>query len=255
MQLYKKFLFIIILLSSLNLRANNELHIAVTSSFKPTLKSLAKQFKRKYPVTKIIISSGSTGKLYAQIINSAPYDIFLAADTKRPKLLDENEISIKGSRKDYALGQLALFMPGNKKIMSLAQAMNSNFTHFAIANPKLAPYGESAKQFLKKTKKWQEYESKLVRGENVSHTFSHIWSSNSQLGLVALSQLITNPKFVKNQHYWKVPNNLSPAIKQQMVLLTNKDIVKKFYNFMNSKMAKKTIQYMGYVLPVEVSLK
>ena len=74
----------------------SELHIAVASNFILPFKELSKKFQDSTG-KKILLISGSTGKLYAQIIHGAPFDIFLAADSFRPKLLEKevNEGKLK----------------------------------------------------------------------------------------------------------------------------------------------------------------
>jgi len=227
------------------------IHIAVASNFKPVMKSLINQFKRKNPGHKIILSSGSTGKLYAQITQSAPYDIFLAADSKRPSLLEKSGLSIKDSRKTYALGQLALYRPSNKTHTTLRAMLNSPFSYFAIANPKLAPYGDRAKEVLKKIHKWRSFKNKVVRGENIASTFNYIKSGNAQMGFVALSQVKSYKQTQRRLHYWVLPSKWYTPIKQQMVLLKNTIAAKKFYTFMNSKQAKRSIHHFGYGLDNE----
>ncbi|MCK4865437.1 MAG: substrate-binding domain-containing protein [Gammaproteobacteria bacterium] len=87
---------------SLSVKAE-ELRIAVASNFYSTLSLIKNQFEDVYD-DKLIIIKGSTGKLYAQIKHGAPYDVYMAADIKRPYLLEQQQLVLKNSRYMYASG-------------------------------------------------------------------------------------------------------------------------------------------------------
>ncbi|SVA33788.1 uncharacterized protein METZ01_LOCUS86642, partial [marine metagenome] len=74
-----------------------ELRVAVASNFLLPLKELSREFKESTGI-KVVVISGSTGKLYAQIKQGAPFDILLAADSIRPELLEKEGIGVPGSR-------------------------------------------------------------------------------------------------------------------------------------------------------------
>ncbi|NQZ08463.1 MAG: molybdate ABC transporter substrate-binding protein, partial [Algicola sp.] len=114
------------------------LKVAVAANFKPLLKQLKPQFEQLH-LTKLSLSSASTGVLYAQITHGAPFDVLLAADEKRPRLLERNNLIIKGSRKTYSIGQLVLWHNdkngGQPNKILLAQWPDK----IALANAKTAP--------------------------------------------------------------------------------------------------------------------
>ncbi|MFQ3220372.1 MAG: molybdate transport system substrate-binding protein [Paraglaciecola sp.] len=88
-----------------------KVRVAVAANFKPTLERIAQQDQQRHPQATILLSSASTGVLYAQIQHGAPFDIFLSADSVIPKLLEQQGLTLKGSRQNYALGQLVLWAP------------------------------------------------------------------------------------------------------------------------------------------------
>ncbi|MFW2372557.1 MAG: molybdate ABC transporter substrate-binding protein, partial [Gammaproteobacteria bacterium] len=90
----------------------DHLTVAVASNFYPTLELIKSRFEQEHAHSLTLIR-GSTGKLYAQIIHGAPYDVFLAADAQRPKKLEQNALTIPGSRVTYAVGALALWRPSS----------------------------------------------------------------------------------------------------------------------------------------------
>src|SRR5690606_33808437 len=126
---------------------------------------------------------GSTGKLYAQIKNGAPFDVFFAADDQRPELLEQQEAIVPGSRFTYALGTLVLWSPDKQLIDDeLTVLKNGDFRFLAIANPATAPYGRAAQEVLTGMGLWQGVDRKMVRGENIGQTYQYVYSRNAELG-------------------------------------------------------------------------
>ncbi len=146
------------------------LKIAVASNFSTPLKYLAQQFATQNQ-QKILVITASSGKLYAQIINGAPYDAFFSADKKRPQLLEQQGHTVADSRFTYAYGQLILWSPAPDLINHSSDILFSNqFSHIAIANPRLAPYGHAAQEVLEALGLWQTLKSRTIRGENIAQT-------------------------------------------------------------------------------------
>lgn len=221
------------------------IRVAVASNFTHAIKQLANDFEDKTD-HKVVIIIGSSGKHYAQIKNGAPFDVFFSADSKRPELLDEEGISLSGSRFTYALGKLVLWSPKKAfvdtegKILAL-----KSFNHLALANPKLAPYGRAAKEVLQKLKLWETLGAKAVRGENIGQAFRFVKSQAADLGFVAYSQVIQNIKGNQGS-YWDVPENLYSPIKQQAVLIKDNDVARAFLTFIKSKESQQKIRDFGY---------
>lgn len=131
--------------------AAEEVRVAVASNFLATLNEIIMNFQTDTGHT-ILVSSGSSGKLYAQIKNGAPFDVLFSADVERPQMLEAEGLAVKGSRFVYAVGRLTLWSPDSNIVNGDGQAVLSkgSFEHLAIANPKTAPYGMAAEQTLKK---------------------------------------------------------------------------------------------------------
>ena len=226
-----------------------ELRIAVASNFLLPLKALSKNFKESTG-HKVVVISGSTGKLYAQIKQGAPFDILLAADSIRPELLEKEGIGVPGSRFTYAVGRLALWSADSTlPLKNDLQVLNhKNFRYLAIANPKTAPYGKAAEQVLRKKGFWEQIQNRLVRGENISQTFQFVMTGNADIGFIALSQLRKNQG---RGFSWIIPQERHDPIRQQGILLkrakTNK-AARQFLNFIKSNRIQKQIQSYGYSL-------
>lgn len=239
--------FYSLLLCSSNLLAD-EIRIATASNFSLTLKAIIKLYEQQSSHNVVLIS-GSTGKLYAQIKNGAPFDAFLSADSKRAELLDNEGIAIKGSRFTYAIGKIILWSPKQNYINDKEEILRTdNFHYLAIANPKLAPYGKAAHEVLKHFGLFNSLSSKIVRGENIGQTYQFVKSGNAELGFVALSQ-VKKPQQSIQGSFWIVPQSLYQPIKQQAVLLKDKKVVHQFLDFIKSQQSLDIIKSFGYAIP------
>lgn len=228
--------------------ASDPLRVAVASNFAKQLGSIASAFESEVDC-KVEISSGSTGKLYAQIQNGAPYDVFLAADERRPKLLEQDGAAEPGSRFAYANGRLALYGSALKHPSDGTQDLEqAEFQHLAIANPKTAPYGAAAKQVLTQLGLWTRLQARIVRGESITQAHQFVASGAAELGFVALASVVDQPE----ADYWLVPDELHSPIRQDAVLLARKTrhpAAERFFQFLKTEQVKRTIKAAGYGSP------
>ena len=220
----------------------------MASNFSPAMKALESVFE-ELSGHQVVLSFGSTGKHYAQIKNGAPFDVFLAADVERPRLLETQGLVQADSRMTYARGKLMLWT-SKSGIDDLKNTllMSQDFHHLALANPKLSPYGLAAQQVMIKLDVWPRLQPKLVRGENIAQTFQFVHSGNAELGFVAFSQVV-NPKRSVQGSFWMPPQSLYSPIDQQAVLLNDKQASKDFLKFLEGSLARQIIQNYGYDLP------
>jgi molybdate transport system substrate-binding protein len=229
----------------------DEVRVAVAANFLATLNAIATKFEQNSGHT-AVVSSGSSGKLYAQIKNGAPFDVFFSADVIRPKLLEEEGLAVPGSRFTYAVGRLTLWHPGSAVIEGNEQSilLGSAVRHVAIANPKTAPYGAAAKEALQTLGLWERLQDRLVRGENIGQTFHFVFSRNTQLGFVALSQVL-GPKVNGAGSRWDVPTHLYAPIRQQAVLLRSgqhQETARAFLDYVKGIRSRNVIERFGYGL-------
>jgi len=228
-----------------------EVRIAVATNFLATLKEIVRNFSRDTGHT-AVISSGSSGKLYAQIKHGAPFDVFFSADVQRPHLLEKEGLATQGSRFVYAVGRLTLWSPdadminGNgKEVLS-----NSGFRRLAIANPKTAPYGAAAQSALQALGLWNQMKGRLVQGENVGQTLQFVFSRNAQFGFVSLSQVLDS-KINGSGSRWDVPADLHDPLHQEAVLLAKgqgNEAALGFLEYVKSQRAREIIERFGYRL-------
>lgn len=226
------------------LYASESVHVAAASNFSSTLKILKLDFEASNEI-RVIISTASTGKIYAQILNGAPFDVFLAADQQRPELLVEAGLAYGSFT--YAIGQLVAWHPhlqhGSFKGTMLSL---EHITHIAIANPKIAPYGQAAQQWLESHQQWTALvKGKIVRGENVAQALQFVEAGHAQIGLVAYSDVIA----LGRTDYSLLDPSGYAAITQQAVQLNSAQHTLEFVDYLRSSRAKQIIAQHGYRLP------
>ncbi|MGB0749802.1 MAG: molybdate ABC transporter substrate-binding protein [Magnetospiraceae bacterium] len=224
-----------------------ETTVAVASNFISVLEPLAEDFQLMTGNTLIVIS-GSTGKMFAQIMNGAPIDVLLAADQERPEKLIELDVGMAESRFTYAIGRLVLWSPDPGLIYGPDILNTDGFSFLAIANPELAPYGKAAQQALQSLKSWPLVEDKIVRGENISQTFAMVATGNADLGFVAAS-LLNDVKYRDVGSRWMVPEELHEPIRQDAVLLAygmQNPTAREFLAYLKTDRAKTIIHKHGY---------
>lgn len=229
--------------------ANAEaVRVAVASNFVQTIRELAGRFEDQTG-HEVILAIASTGKHYAQIKNGAPFDVYFAADERRPRLLEEEGLAVPGSRFTYAVGTLILWSPKAEMVDSTGDVLESGeFRYLALANPKLAPYGRAAKEVLEGRGLWQSLQGRLVSGESIGQAFQFVASGNAELGFVARSQ-VQNPGQSVEGSWWEIPAELYSPIEQQAVLLGGGSAAREFLAFVRGPEALDILRSYGYGTP------
>ncbi len=219
--------------------------VAVAANFADTARQLAQTYSDSSE-HQLVVAVGSTGKLYAQIINGAPFDVLLAADQRRPQLLVASGHAVATSPFTFARGQLMLWSADAQRVTSdpTASLLADRRSRVAIANPKLAPYGEAARETLETLQLWEPLSDRLVRGENVAQAFAMAASGNADFAFVAAS--------MSNLHAgsrWLVPQRFYTPIRQDAVLLSRaaqNPAAKGFLAYLASIEAQTSIRAAGY---------
>lgn len=222
--------------------------VAVAANFFEVIEVLKSDFEASHD-HKLTIVTGSTGKLYAQIVNGAPFDVLLAADQARAELLVADGHALLDSRFTYATGQIVLWSADATRIGDNgSDALNQPFRRLAIANPQLAPYGVAAKEALSALGLLETLSNRIVMGENIGQTHTLVASGNAEFGVVALAYA-KSPRNQVAGSYWEFPSELYSPIHQDAVLITRaKDnpAALAFMTYIQSDIAKETIRVHGY---------
>ena len=227
-----------------------EVTVAVASNFSVPMQKLAQAFEQETG-HKALLSFGSTGNLYAQIRNGAPYQVLLAADDATPRKLEAEGLGVAGSRFTYAIGTLVLWSKQPGLVDEKGDVLRSGkFERIAMANPKLAPYGAAAVETLTQMGVLQAVRPKVAQGENISQTYQFVATQNAQLGFVALSQVMVDGR-VSQGSAWVVPAHLHSPIRQDAILLVkgrDAPAAAALMRFLRSERARALIRTFGYAL-------
>jgi molybdate transport system substrate-binding protein len=234
-----------------NMAHAGEVNAAVAANFTEPVKKIAEAFQKDTGHT-VKLSFGSSGKFYSQIKEGAPFDVFLAADEKNPKLLEDEGLAVKDSRFVYALGKLVLWSAQPGYVDGKGDVLGKgSYNKLAYADPKLAPYGLAAKEALEKMALWDKVQSKLVTGESITQTYQFAATGNAEIAFIALSQITKDGKVTEGS-YWLVPAHMYNPIKQAAVQLSaakDKAAAQAFLTYLKNEKSVAIIRSFGYELP------
>lgn len=222
--------------------------VAVAANFSAPMKALGQRFEAQSG-HQLRLVFGSSGKMFAQIVHGAPYQVFLSADAQKPQKLIDQNLAIAESRFTYAEGALALWCADERFGPIDADTLGSaSFRHLAMANARLAPYGLAAREVLQKLALWPAIKARVVTGENIAQTFQFVATGNAELGFVALSQVLEKDR-IKSGSAWRVPTDWHSPIRQDAVLLkrgVGSEAAQQFLDYLQSPEAQALIRGFGY---------
>lgn len=221
--------------------------VAVAANFTDAAKAIAALFE-KQTGHRAILSFGSSGQLYTQITQHAPFEVFLSADEERPNFAVADGYAQADSRFTYAIGKIVLWSRNPQLVTGPEVLKASTFSKIAIANPAAAPYGIAAIEVMKALGVYDGLQAKMVQGNSIAQTYQFIDSGNAELGFVALAQIIARSEGSR----WLAPEDLYTPIRQDAVLLKtgqDNEAARLFFAFLRGSDATRIIQAFGYGTP------
>jgi molybdate transport system substrate-binding protein len=231
-----------------------EITVAAASDLSFAFKEAAGQFERETG-THVKVTLGSSGNLFAQIQNGAPFDAYFSADIRYPQKLEESGQAVPGSLYRYAIGRLVLWVPNRMGLPSpqqgLKMLLDGSIRKVAIANPKHAPYGRAAVAALQQAGVYDAIRGKLVLGENISQAAQFVESGAADAGLIALSLAVV-PAMQQAGRHWEIPQEMHPPLAQGAVVLkngTNREGAQAFVAFLQRREGQELLRRYGFVLP------
>jgi len=248
MKIFWALFFVIVVLSGSSPVSASEspsLNVAVAANFVRPMEEVVDIFVKK---TGIVLKPtySSTGKFYAQIKNGAPFDVFLAADCRRPDLLYKEGVAEKPVI--YARGQAVLWT-GIKGLCSepswQAVMSRDDLKKISISDPETAPYGDAAAKALKKTGIWEKVASRLIFAQSVGQAFQYAEMGGADVGFTALSYALSSDG--KKGCYWPL-SEAPPVVQEACILKVTKNRVaaERFLQFLTSEEVKPILEKYGY---------
>ena len=231
--------------------------IAAAADLRFALDELTALFRKEHSDVAVSVSYGSSGTEYAQLLNRAPFDLFLSADVTYPRQLAERGLTLPNAEFTYAVGRIVLWVPASSPIDVAKLGMNAleaaGIAHIAIANSEHAPYGRAAEAAMRSAGVYDLVKSKLVFGENVSQALQFVQSGAADIGIVALS-LVLSPTVADAGRFWEIPLDVYPRIEQGGTILqwaSHPDAAGSFRSFMLGAMGRAVLKRYGFFLPGE----
>jgi molybdate transport system substrate-binding protein len=229
--------------------------VAAAADLKFALDDVVADFRKDHPEHDVKVTYGSSGVLYSQIDNGAPFDLFLSADVKFPRQLIEQGKAEKDSLFLYAIGHVVVWVPKGSKLeitqLGAKALLDPTVRKVSIANPDVAPYGAAALAALKSLGLHESLKSKLVLGENVAQAAQFIEAGAADAGLISLS-LALSPKMKDAGRYWEVPKDAYPKLEQAGVIrrgAVNAAGAKQLKEYIRSPAGRAVLQRYGFALP------
>ncbi len=227
-----------------NSEQSEKLLIATAANMQFAMKNLVSTFTEESGIECEIILS-SSGKLSAQIMAGAPYDVFVSANELYPNELYQNGLTLDAP-KTYALGQLVVWTQSQT---DLSEWWLSEPSKVALANPETAPYGIAAKEVLQALQLMEKWNQDLVYGESIAQVNQFVNSGAASIGFTAGS-VVRSPELEAKGSWIAVADSLHSPIAQGAVILKNKEgdygQARKFYDFLFSDKAREILHNFGY---------
>jgi molybdate transport system substrate-binding protein len=225
------------------------IRIAAAADLKFALEEAAHAYQTTHPGVIINAAYGASGSLVTQIVQGAPFDLFLAADTVYPTALAKAG-KVDGDIFPYSVGHIVVWVPNNSKLdlrKGLELLLAPEVKKVAIANPAHAPYGRAAEEALKKLGLYDKLSSKIVMGENVAQTAQFAESKAADVGIVALS-LALSPALKTQGRYAAIDSaTYSPMVQSGAVLKGSKHLqeAREFRDYLLGKSGQAILASFG----------
>lgn len=279
-----RFLSLCLLLIGVGLAQTNTIRVVAAADLQYALAEIARDFERQNPGTRVEINFGSTGKLYTQLMQGLPADIYFSADEVFPTLLEQAGRAEPGTVKLYAVGRMVIWASNSLVQQGLDPRklgprilLDPRITRVAVANPVHAPYGRAGVTLLERfgllrqtqSVKWEEmtagipayYDTgplrrgkpsfEFVYGENISQT-AQLALTSTNIGLIALS-IARSEAMERAGVFWLAPLSSHLRLNQTYLIMRGQDrpAVRRFYDYIATPEAHRVLRKYGFLLPGE----
>jgi molybdate transport system substrate-binding protein len=226
--------------------------VAAASDLRYAIDEIAMAYKKVNPKSDIKVTYGSSGNAYQQIVNGAPYDIYFSADILYPNKLKAQGLTASNS-KLYAIGYIVLWSNQIDVSKGMSSLNDSKISKIAIANPTHAPYGLRAEESLKHYKMYDGLKSKFIMGENISQAAQFAQTGNAEVGILALS-LVLSPTMKNQGKYFLIDSKSYSPLEQAYIIIKKQTVnpeTYKFAKFIATPTARGIFKRYGFKLPGE----
>lgn len=225
-----------------------KLLIAAASDLKFALDSVLIIYESVHPDAEVKVTYGSSGKLFEQISNGAPFDIFFSADIEYPKKLKQKGLA-DSNVLSYGTGRIVVWSKKLNPSAGMSILQKPSIAKIAIANPLHAPYGKRAEEALEYYGLLPSLKPKLVFGENISQTAQFVTTGAADAGIIALSLALSPAMRREKGSYYIIPEESHQPLKQGFVILKHaqpNDLARDFADFVVSQKGTDILSYFGF---------
>lgn len=199
------------------------------------------------PDSEFAVTYGSSGQFLQQIVNGAPFDLYLSADRAFPQQLVDEGLATDPFR--YAIGRLVLWVPeGSSLDPRDGLSVLSDARRISIANPEHAPYGRAAVSAMETAGVYDAAADRLVLGENVAQAAEFVLTGNADAGIVALSLVLSDPLRDVGT-WWEIPVDTFPTIDQGGALITDSAGARALRDILTGPQGRDILARYGFTLP------
>ena len=232
--------------------AASVVRVAAAADLKFALDDIAVRLEKRQSVMRVEPVYGSSGALHAQLLQRAPYDVFLSADLAYPRDLVSKGVGSDRDLFTYAVGHLVVWVPPTSKLAIERDGLRalSGARRVAIANPRFAPYGRAAEGALRNAGVWAALDGKLVLGENVAQAAQFAQSGAADAAIVGKA-LALSPA-MRDGRWWDVPENAHPPLTQGGLILpwaASSEAALQFRDYLLGEEGRRVLASYGFGSP------
>ena len=228
--------------------------IAVAANMTYAMTELIEQFQAQTG-GRIRVSYGSSGNFTRQLLQGAPYELFLSADKKYAEQL-KRKTDIIETDCVYVLGRIAFFTPNdsslsqNTELSAIIHALQfGQYRRMVIANPEHAPYGIAARQALQQAGIWAVQRKRLLLADNAAQAAQFSIAGGIDAGIIPYS-LAAVPALAGQGRFFLVPESWHKPIEQHLLLMRRAgETAKGFYQYLLSEKSEIILEKYAYSIP------
>lgn len=231
--------------------------VAAAADLKFAFDDIVAAFEKVHPEVRVKVTYGSSGTFFTQLMNKAPFDLFLSADLDYPHKLSAQGLTLKDTEFEYAIGRIVVWVPNTSKLnldsVGIQALLDPAAKKIAIANPEHTPYGRAAEAAMKKLGVYDQAKDRLVLGENIAQTAQFVQTGAADIGIVALS-LVLAPNMKDQGRYWQVPLEAYAHMDQGGVILSwtqDAEAARLVCDFMCGTDGKDILRHYGFSMAKE----
>ncbi|HSF73657.1 MAG TPA: molybdate ABC transporter substrate-binding protein [Microcoleus sp.] len=233
--------------SSVDTLPRTYLNVSAAISLSPALQELKTVYQQINPNVTITYNFGASGALAQQIQQGAPVDVFFSAATRQMNDLQQSNLLINDTRRNWLTNRLVLITPKNGvALRDFKQLTDAKIKKIALGEPKSVPVGQYAQELLTKLGLWQQLQPKLVLGNNVRQVLTFVESGNVDAGIVYATDATASDKVTVR--LTAAENLHSPIVYPLAVIRNSRNpaAAKAFVDFLGGDRAKIVFQKYGF---------